>query len=69
MKKRRLSNRERRIRRFARYLDRTFKNKLYSIILIMLGIIVTKIDGDATFLVLMLMLGIPLFFTAERVVY
>ena len=69
MKKKRLSNRERRMRRFARYLDRTFKNKLYAIILIMLGIIPTKIDGDATFLVLMLMFGIPLFFATDNVVY
>ena len=69
MKKKRLSNRERRIRWFARYLDRTFKNKLYATILIGLGIIGTKIDGDATFLILMLFFGIPLFFATENVVY
>lgn len=69
MKMRRLSNRERRILRFTRYLEETFKNKLYATILIMLGIIPTKIDGDATFLVLMLMFGIPLFFARKNVVY
>lgn len=65
VKLRRMSKKE----RFARYMARTIKNKLYAIILIMLGVITVKIDGDATFLVLALMGGIPLFFARDRVVY
>ena len=69
-KKKRLSNRERNIRRFARYLDRTFKNKIYAIIMTMLGVIAFKVDSsDATFLVFTLMIAIPLFFARKNWVY
>jgi hypothetical protein len=69
MKKKRMSNMERRIRRFVRNLDRTWKNKICAIALICAGMISMMIDGDATALVLMLIIGIPLFFTEKEFVF
>lgn len=44
-----------------------FKNKLYSIILMILGYISVKIlDGDATVFIFMLCIGLPLFFSKEN---
>lgn len=45
---------------------KTLKNKLYSIALVSLGALSVPIDGDATAFVLLLMLGIPLFFAKEN---
>ena len=42
------------------------KNKVYSVGLILIGIIPVLIEGDATVLVFFLMIGIPLFFAKEN---
>lgn len=42
------------------------KNKIYSAILIFIGILSIMIDGDATFLVFALFLAIPLFFAKKN---
>lgn len=42
------------------------KNKLYSILLIGIGVLSILIEYDATFFVFSLMLGIPLFFAREN---
>ena len=54
-------------------LDRLFrkdlrKNKLYSIILMLIGYLTIHIDGDCTVFILMLMLGLPIFFSNENVI-
>lgn len=43
------------------------KNKLYSIGLILIGIVPVLIERDATALVFFLMIGIPLFFLLKRI--
>ena len=53
-------------RRFASYMRRTALNKLLSIIFIGLGYGSVLIDGDATFLVMTLLIGIPLFFVNDN---
>lgn len=45
------------------------KNKIYGIILIVIGIISAMIDGDITFLILTLIFGLPLLFTRKRWIY
>lgn len=42
------------------------KNKLYSLILIAIGVLPILLDRDGTFLIFALMLGIPLFFAKEN---
>lgn len=45
------------------FTKETIKNKLYSILIISVGILSTFIDGDYTFFGFSLFLGLPLFFT------
>lgn len=46
-----------------------FKNKLYSSILMLIGLVSIKLlDGDATVFILMLILGLPVFFSKENVI-
>lgn len=42
------------------------KNKIYSLILIMTGVLPILIDGDGTFFIFVLMLGVPLFFSKKN---
>lgn len=52
---------------FTRYIRKTYKNKLIAMILLAVGIISTSIsDGDVTFLVFTMMIGLPLFFTRKN---
>lgn len=44
----------------------TYKNKLYAFTIIILGVISRIVTGDATFLLLMLIIGVPLFFSKEN---
>lgn len=44
------------------------KNKLVSVILMLLGYLSLRINGDGTVFVLMLMLGLPIFFSNENVI-
>ena len=64
-----MTRKERNRRRFVRYIRRTLANKVCAVALALGGVLVTKLDGDATFLVLALMIGIPMFFAHERWVY
>lgn len=49
-----------------RYFRRTYKNKLCAIAMIIIGIIATNIDNDATVLVFTLLFGLPLFFAKRN---
>lgn len=42
------------------------RNKLYSLILILIGVMSILIDQDVTFFIFSLMLGLPLFFAKEN---
>lgn len=46
----------------------TLKNKIFGLLFIILGVLSTLIDGDATFLVFALIIGIGLFFEKENVI-
>lgn len=55
-----------RMKKFVRYIRRTYKNKICAIAVISGGILSTAILNDATFLVFTLMIGIPMFFTKRN---
>ena len=42
------------------------KNKLYALVLILIGVVSILIDRDGTFFIFALMLGLPLFFSREN---
>jgi hypothetical protein len=44
---------------------RTWKNKALAAALIAIGIFFAKVDGDVTFLVFSIMIGIPIFFSKK----
>lgn len=67
--KKRLTNRERMIRRVVRNIEETWTNKLAAICLIIITAVPMMLDYDATVFVLALMFGIPLFFATKRVIY
>lgn len=48
---------------------KNIKNKLAAIALVGVGIVPMLIDGDATVLVLMLIIGVPMFFAKESWMY
>lgn len=54
------------IKAIKKNIRRTYKNKLCALALIILGIIATSIDRDATVLVLTLLFGLPLFFAKQN---
>lgn len=46
-----------------------FKNKLYSSILMLIGLFSIKLlEGDITVFIFMLMIGLPVFFSKENVI-
>ena len=46
-----------------------FKNKLYSSILMLIGLFSVKLlEGDITVFIFMLMIGLPVFFSKENVI-
>lgn len=53
-------------RRFKRYMDETLANKILALILVFIGVIPIWIIEDGTFLVLMLIFAVPLFFAKEN---
>ena len=55
--------------RFVRYLRRTLPNKIGAILMIAMGVIATMIGDDATALVFILMLAIPIFFAWDQVIF
>ena len=64
-----MTRKERKRRRFIRYIRRTFANKVCAVSLIAAGSLPAILDGDATALVFALMIGIPMFFSHEQWVY
>lgn len=54
------------IKAIKKNIRRTYKNKLCALALIIIGIIITNIDNDATSLVFTLLIGIPLFFSKQN---
>jgi len=42
------------------------KNKLYALLLVIIGVLSIPIEYDGTFFILALMLGLPLFFAKEN---
>lgn len=49
------------------YLKNTWKNKLVAILIMAVGCVPIWLEGDATILVLTLILSIPLFFTKQNI--
>lgn len=49
-----------------RYLKKTWKNKLVSMVIVTLGVVSTIPDGDGTALLICWIFGIPLFFAKEN---
>ena len=57
------------IRRFVRYIRRTWKNKLLALAMLVIGIVSMKLTNDGTFLVFVLMTFGPIFFANENCFY
>lgn len=60
---------EKYMKKFVRYILRTYKNKLASLLMFAIGIVSAKISNDATFLVFVVMLFGPIFFINENCFY
>ena len=52
---------------FKDYMKRTNKNKRYAIVMFIIGLLSVNVIGEGTFLAVMLMLGLPLFFTKDNI--
>lgn len=52
--------------KIKRYFKRTYENKLVALALIALGFMSISFERDATFLVMTLIFGIPLFFDKKN---
>ena len=63
------NNFNRGLRRLARYIRRTYKNKIAAIVMFLIGWLSAKISGDATFFILMLIIVWPVFLTREDIFY
>ena len=55
--------------RFARYIERTFGNKVWAVVLTFIAGYVTCLTNDATALVFMLFLTVPMFFAHDEWVH
>lgn len=54
--------------RFINYMQRTIKNKLYALLVFIVGLIsVPVLDGDGTFLLLTIFMGLALFFAKDDI--
>ena len=51
-----------------KYLRRTWLNKVFALVFILLGYLSIKIDNDATFLLLAIMIGVPMFLSRENLI-
>ena len=56
------------MRRLARYMKETYKNKLGALTLVGAGMVPYMLDGDATFLAFVSVFAIGLFFTKKNCV-
>ena len=52
--------------RFRQYMKRTIKNKMMALILIIGGVLSVFIDGDGTFMIFAVPVGIALFFAKKN---
>ena len=59
------NNLHKEIRIFVRHMQRTYKNKLAALAMFMIGVVVANLSGDGTFLVFVLMFGLPMFFAKK----
>lgn len=53
-------------KKFVRHMFRTYKNKLYALALAGLGLISMLMSDDGTFMVFMMCLSIPMFFSDKN---
>lgn len=53
------------IKAFVKYMLKQYKNKLAALVMVAAGVLVTALTDDATFLVFVMMFGIPLFVSKE----
>ena len=51
---------------FAKYIRKTYKNKLVAMILLAAGVLSMFLVSDATFLVFTMIMGLPLFFSRKN---
>ena len=54
------------IKAIKKNLRRTYKNKLCTLALIIVGIVPIYLENDATFMTFALLIGIPLFFSKQN---
>lgn len=52
--------------RFRQYMKRTIKNKIVALMLIIGGVLSVFIDGDGTFMIFAVAVGIALFFAKKN---
>ena len=57
------------MKKFARYMYETRVNKFYSLVLMGLGALPIFIDGDATFFMFSLFIGMPMFFARKQWIF
>lgn len=62
-------NKTKRGYKIRRYFRRTFKNKLLALFMLICGVAVWAIGSDATALVFLAMIAVPLFVTKEDWTY
>lgn len=58
--------RQRAMTSFIKYIHRTWKNKLIAVGLVCAGMAGVVLESDATALVLMLLLAVPMFFSSKN---
>lgn len=56
-------------KRFARYLCRTYKNKIVALLLIASGVVSWSICGDLEVLLIMTVVCLPLFLTKKNYIH
>ncbi len=49
--------------------DGMIKNKMYAVALLATGVLSTMVSSDATFLVFMIVIAVPLFFSKKQWIY
>ena len=64
--KKRMTKKERDRARFKRYINRTVGNKVVAVLLTWIAGVVTYLTNDATALVFMLFLTVPMFFAWDE---
>ena len=55
------------MKKFVKYMERTIKNKLYALTVVILGLISLPVLEDGTFLLITILIGAALFFAKDDV--